>query len=332
MTSSENGFIRAARLSELEQQGQLTVQVDGHTLVLFQHQERIYAVDNRCPHMGFPLDRGSVCDGILTCHWHHARFDLASGGSFDLWADDVPTYAVEVRAGEIWVDLTPSVNALAEQRERLEVGLERDLPLLLGKSVLNLMEDRRNAIEPFRMGLGFGTRYRDGGWGQGLTMLTCFMNMTPALDAEERPRALYHGLAAVARDIGRHGRRVSPCGRCPARCRMRRRSSAGSASLSRCATPRAPSAVSCRLCGPGMAPAAVADMLFAAVTDHRYIDVGHPLDFTNKALEALDATDWDNAALVLTSLVARLCYGRPDGGVQRLAPSDRPGGDAGGGI
>ena len=53
----------------------------------------------------------------------------------------------------------------------------------------------------------------------------------------------------------------------------------------------------------GMAPAAVADMLFAAVTDHRYIDVGHPLDFTNKALEALDATNWDNAALVLTSLV-----------------------------
>ena len=53
----------------------------------------------------------------------------------------------------------------------------------------------------------------------------------------------------------------------------------------------------------GMAPATVADMLFAAVTDHRYIDIGHPLDFTNKALEALDATDWENAELVLTSLV-----------------------------
>jgi nitrite reductase/ring-hydroxylating ferredoxin subunit len=29
--------------------------------------------------MGFPLDRGSVEDGTLTCHWHHVRFDLASG-------------------------------------------------------------------------------------------------------------------------------------------------------------------------------------------------------------------------------------------------------------
>lgn len=45
---------------------------------------KVLAVDNRCPHMGFPLDRGTVRDGILTCHWHHARFDLATGGTFDL--------------------------------------------------------------------------------------------------------------------------------------------------------------------------------------------------------------------------------------------------------
>ena len=140
------------------------------------------------------------------------------------------------------------------------------------------------------------------GWGQGLTMLTCFMNMTPALDAEERPRALYQGLAAVARDTAdrppRFPVRALP-GAVPDAATLKRwfrqfvevRDAEGA---ERCIV----SAVRA-----GMAPAAVADMLFAAVTDHRYIDVGHPLDFTNKALEALDATDWDNAALVLTSLV-----------------------------
>jgi hypothetical protein len=35
-------------------------------------------------------------------------------------------------------------------------------------------------------------------------------------------------------------------------------------------------------------------MLFAAATDHRFIDVGHALDFTNKALEALDKLEWEN--------------------------------------
>lgn len=53
--------------------------------------------DNRCPHMGFPLDRGTVKDCILTCHWHHARFDLASGGTSDPWADDVRAFPVTIR-------------------------------------------------------------------------------------------------------------------------------------------------------------------------------------------------------------------------------------------
>ncbi|MGH2416239.1 MAG: Rieske (2Fe-2S) protein, partial [Microcystaceae cyanobacterium] len=53
----------------------------------------------------------------------------------------------------------------------------------------------------------------------------------------------------------------------------------------------------------GVKPQQIAEMLFVAATDHRYIDGGHVLDFTNKALEALDTTKWQNAAIVLTSLV-----------------------------
>ena len=46
-------------------------------------------------------------------------------------------------------------------------------------------------------------------------------------------------------------------------------------------------------------------MLFAAITDHRYMQVGHPLDFTNKAFEALDRVGWEPALAeqVLASLL-----------------------------
>ena len=44
-------------------------------------------------------------------------------------------------------------------------------------------------------------------------------------------------------------------------------------------------------------------MLFAAVTDYRFLDGGHALDFTNKALEALDLAQWQQPEKVLTSLV-----------------------------
>jgi hypothetical protein len=46
----------------------------------------------------------------------------------------------------------------------------------------------------------------------------------------------------------------------------------------------------------------LADMLFAAATDHRYLQGGHVLDFTNKAFEALDTSGWDMAESVLASL------------------------------
>jgi hypothetical protein len=50
----------------------------------------------------------------------------------------------------------------------------------------------------------------------------------------------------------------------------------------------------------------LADMLFAAATDHRYLDGGHTLDFVNKALEALDIGGWERAEPVLASLPMQL--------------------------
>src|SRR5207249_3617920 len=46
----------------------------------------------------------------------------------------------------------------------------------------------------------------------------------------------------------------------------------------------------------------LADLLFAAATDHRYIRTGHVLDFTNKAFEALDLAGREYAETVLASL------------------------------
>src|SRR5262249_3293782 len=137
--------------------------------------------------------------GILTCHWHHARFDVQSGGTFDPWADDVRTFPLQVRGDEIWIDMAPRINTYAHQRARLREGLERNLDLVIAKSVIRLTQDG-DPTEPFRVGLEFGAAYRAAGWGQGLTIHTCLMNILPCLHADDRARALYHGLSAVARD------------------------------------------------------------------------------------------------------------------------------------
>ena len=65
--------------------------------------------------------------------------------------------------------------------------------------------------------------------------------------------------------------------------------------------------------------------MFAAVSDHVFIDGGHTIDFTNKAFEALDLLGPAAAGQVLPTLV-RADRGRAAlGGVLGVAPSARPG-------
>ena len=299
---SSSHWVFAAGLNEVRERSCMTAHVESHTLALFAYGDRIYAVDNRCPHMGFPLKDGSVKDGILTCHWHHARFDLASGGTFDLFADDVRAFDVEIRGDEIWVDTALQSDADAHLHQRLRDGLERNIPLVIAKTVIGMMG--HDPTQAYRIGLDFGTRYRQSGWGQGLTMLTCMMNLLPHLNAEDRPRAMYHGLSAVARDTENMAPRfvVRPLPNATTDVATLKRwlrqfiEVRDSEGAERCLV----SAVRA-----GASQRDLADMLFASVTDHRYVQVGHPLDFTNKAFEALDRVGWEPALAeqVLASLL-----------------------------
>ena len=56
----------------------------------------------------------------------------------------------------------------------------------------------------------------------------------------------------------------------------------------------------------GLPPRGVAEMIFAACTDHLFLDVGHSLDFANKAFELLDHIGWEHAGEVLPSIVPNL--------------------------
>ena len=293
--------MRAARLDDVRTAGRASVRVAGHSLALFFQDGRVHAVDNRCPHMGFPLHRGTLQDGILTCHWHHARFDLESGGTFDQFADEARVFPVEVRDGEVWVDLSPQEDRPAYLRQRLTEGLERNISLVVAKSAIGLLSTGEDPAEPFRAGLEFGASYRRAGWGQGLTIHACMMNLLPHLRTEDRSRALYHGLSAVSRDTAGQPPRfvlrplpTETVDLATLKGWFRRfvevRDSEGA---ERCIV----SAVRA-----GADHALMADMLFSAATDHRYLDSGHVLDFTNKAFEALDVAGWSHAEIVLSGL------------------------------
>jgi hypothetical protein len=60
----------------------------------------------------------------------------------------------------------------------------------------------------------------------------------------------------------------------------------------------------------GLSERQVADMVFAACTDHLFLDEGHALDFSNKAFELLDHIGWEHAGEVLPALIPLLTGAR----------------------
>ena len=53
--------------------------VGGEEIVLCNVEGEIYALHGICTHEELPLDGGEVEDGVLTCEWHGAQYDVRTG-------------------------------------------------------------------------------------------------------------------------------------------------------------------------------------------------------------------------------------------------------------
>ena len=308
MDLAATDFVFAGTLDELKAEGRRLVRGAHPPILVVYDRGQVFALDNRCPHMGFPLHKGTVDDGILTCHWHHARFDVASGCTFDLWADDVPTCRVDVRNGEVWVNpVFGFLDPPAHWRRHLADGMAHNLGLVIAKSVLGLLAARVAPIEIVRQAAVFGGRNRDG-WSTGLTILTALGNLLSLLPEEESYLALFHGVRRVATDCdGEPPRRErTPLASAPDLAALKRWFRRWTTVRHREGAERTLlTAIAAR-----SSPAALADLLFAAETDRAFADGGHSLDFINKAFECLDLIGWEHAPALLPTVVGQMAAAR----------------------
>jgi nitrite reductase/ring-hydroxylating ferredoxin subunit len=301
-------FTLAGSLDELKAKGRFVLHGGHRPILVIYDRGRVFALDNRCPHMGFPLERGSIEDGILTCHWHHARFDLESGCTFDLWADDVPICPVEVRNGDVWVKTTfGNADPAAYWHQRLANGLAHDIGLVIAKAVHGQLAADVSGTAIVRQVALFGAQNRDG-WGVGLTILTALANLLPALPEEEAYLALFHGARRVAADCdGEPPRRErAPLGSRPVPAVLKRWLQYWTNVRHREAAER----TLLTAIAAGLSPAVLADALLAAETERAFADAGHSLDFINKAFECLDLIGWEHATALLPTVVGQLVAAR----------------------
>ena len=296
--------VRAGTLAELQETGRLLTKVGSVPVVVFWHEDAAYAIEDRCPHLGFPLHQGTVEAGLVTCHWHHARFDLVSGCTLDMWADDARGFAAEVRDGNVLVSARVDADPVGHLQARLRNGLEEQISLVIAKSVLGLLDAGVPAADIVRTGLEFGTTYRGRGWGAGLTVLTAMANLFPHLAPDDRALALVQGMVFVANDTGNQPPRFPVGALATDAVPIDRLTSWYRRFIETRSSDSAERTLETALLDPAQL-AGVERMMFAAVADHVFIDGGHTIDFTNKAFEALDLVGPGSARDVLPTLVSQ---------------------------
>jgi nitrite reductase/ring-hydroxylating ferredoxin subunit len=96
-------WVRVASMVELPSEGiGHAVKAEGLDIALFRWNERVYAIEDLCPHLGFPLSEGIMQTGEVICSWHgwHVRLE---DGSCRRERERAKVWECEVREGEVFV-------------------------------------------------------------------------------------------------------------------------------------------------------------------------------------------------------------------------------------
>ena len=84
------------------------VEVSGRKLCVVKISDKIFVIQNSCPHAGADLSSGWCRNGNIVCPYHRHEFDLATGRGIAGQGNYVNTYPVESRDDGIYVGLKDS--------------------------------------------------------------------------------------------------------------------------------------------------------------------------------------------------------------------------------
>lgn len=92
-------------LSELAEGKPAAVFPLGLPVLLIRRGGAVFALENRCAHMGCPLAAGKLDGHILQCPCHDWSFDIRDGKFIDAPELSVKTYPAEIKDGKVLVRL-----------------------------------------------------------------------------------------------------------------------------------------------------------------------------------------------------------------------------------
>jgi 3-phenylpropionate/trans-cinnamate dioxygenase ferredoxin component len=101
----------ATDLKTLKEAFKMRIVVNEKPLLLVSFENQVYAIDDKCPHLGTSLDKGTLEGQHVTCKSHHAKIDVTTGDIVEkpkMLFIKVPikkakTYQVEIKNNKVFI-------------------------------------------------------------------------------------------------------------------------------------------------------------------------------------------------------------------------------------
>ncbi len=303
-------WVRAAAIHDITEGGAKSFAYLDKRIALFRTPGGVFACDNRCPHQGYALVRGDVKDGVLTCAWHNWKFELGTGVC-EHGGENIRTYPVRVRDGQVFVDVTdPSAEVI---RPELFASLNAAMDDLdvgrVARDTMRLQRIGTPLADVVREGVRYAAPRAEYGWDHSLATLADCLRMSQFFAESLRALPVIQGLSVAAENQVRRPARARPEPVDPV-------AAYGSIAAALSAYPvlvddeqaDAAEALLRGLIAAQVPPAVLRHTLLTAVTDH-FLAYGHSMIFVQKAFELLEQIGWQEADTVLSPLVPEMVYG-----------------------
>ncbi|WP_417449016.1 Rieske (2Fe-2S) protein [Kordiimonas sp.] len=295
-------LVNLGPVPELAAKGRAVLKVEGRQIALFETEGGLFAINNRCPHEGYPLSEGSLKKGCqLACNWHGWTFDLKSGEATQ-GRDAVKTYPVARVRGDILIDLTPvplSVRRTKAYDELDEAVLEHDYERI-ARSLARL-EAAGEGTEPvIRHVIVFSLGKFERGFGHAFAGLADWLALSDGLNEGTRRTALLEAIGHISWDI------LMDAGKAFAPSTKRWNAKACTAALEDMKEAEANAYVRGAF-AEGLGFDAVAPVFMQVIMAH-YAGFGHPAIYLMKAEELIARLGEEVAEPLALQLARYLCY------------------------
>jgi nitrite reductase/ring-hydroxylating ferredoxin subunit len=101
----DSNWIAVAEESRIPLDSGLCVIVQETPVALFRWNGEVYAIDDRCPHMGSSLAAGAMTNGVVECPRHGWRFRITDGAWVSCPANRNPAFPARVEGGVVYLKM-----------------------------------------------------------------------------------------------------------------------------------------------------------------------------------------------------------------------------------